>query len=202
MNAVKGIKSGIKNSDSKETIARKLYLSHSTHIFKENPDAEFYIKNAISLEFEIPFTSIQIVGSSKTGFSFFKDTLFKPGISDLDIAVISLPLYNKFCETSHSVTDGYSKLELFPRFKGQRTDKQFIKSLKKGFINPFFMPKSEIKSKWLDFFNSISNNYFELFKSINGGIYSSEYFFEYKQSECIDEYNKNPKKYDKISSKV
>ncbi len=200
MTVIKGIKSGIDKGDSNQAIARKIFLSYTTEIFKENQDAEFYIKNSISTAFDIPFSSIEIVGSGKTGLSFFKDKPFEPGVSDLDIAVISLPLYNKFCEISHEVSRGYGNLEVFPIYKGQRTDKQFIKSLKNGFINPFFMPKSEMKSKWLDFFNSLSNGYFELFKNINGGIYSSEYFFEYKQTECIEEYIKNPKKYDEISS--
>jgi len=202
LKSIEGIKSGLNLSDDSQTIARKLYLSYSTEIFKENEDAEFYIKNSISKEFDIPFSSIQIVGSSKTGFSFFKDTLFEPGKSDLDIAVISLPLFNKFCEISHKETEGYSNLSNFPFFKGRRTDKQFRRSLGNGFVNPFFMPNCEIKSKWLDFFNNLSNGYFELFKNINGGIYSSEYFFEYKQADCIEEYIKNPKRYDEISSKI
>lgn len=202
MKSIQGIKSGIENNDCPKTIARKLFLSYTTEIFRNNEDAEFYIKNEISKAFDIPFSSIEIVGSSKTGLSFYKDYEFQPGKSDLDIAVISLPLYNKFCEISHQVTDGYSDLSVFPIFRGQRTDKQFIKSLRNGYVNPFFMPKCVIKSKWLDFFNNLSNGYFELFKNINGGIYSSEYFFESKQSECIEEYLKNPKKYDEISSKV
>lgn len=202
MKSIDGIKSGIVNRDCSRTIARKLFLSYATEIFRDNEDAEFYIKNSISEGFDIPFSSIQIVGSSKTGLSFFKNYGFKPGESDLDIAVISLPLYNKFCETSHQVTDGYVDLSSFTLFRGQRTDKQFIKGLSKGFVNPFFMPNCELKSKWLEFFNKISNDYFELFKNINGGVYSSEYFFESKQSECIEEYLKDPIKYDEISSKI
>lgn len=202
MKSLDGIKSGIERADCSRTIARKIFLSYTTEIFRGDEDVEFYIKNAISVGFDIPFSSIEIVGSGKTGISFFKDYEFIPGKSDLDVAIISLPLYNKFCEISHQTTSGYTNLSYFPNFKGQRTDKQFIKGLSRGFVNPFFMPNCELKSKWLDFFNNISNDYFELFKNINGGIYSSEYFFESKQSECIEEYLKDPKKYDEISSKV
>lgn len=140
MKSLDGIKSGIEKKDCSRTIARKIFLSYTTEIFREEEDTEFYIKNAISMGFDIPFSSIQIVGSGKTGLSFFKDYEFKPGESDLDVAIISLPLYNKFCETSHQITKGYTNLSAFPRFKGQRTDKQFIKGLSKGFVNPFFMP--------------------------------------------------------------
>lgn len=202
MKSIEGIKSGLKNKDPQKVIARKLYLSYTTEIFKENEDEEFYIKNNICNQFEIPFSSIEIVGSSKTGLSFFKDKIFEPGISDLDIAIISLPLFNKFSETAHQLTNGYSDLTVFPMYKAHSTAQQFRKGLSNGFVNPFFMPKCELKSKWLDFFNSLSNKHFDLFKNINGGIYGSEYFFEFKQEECINQYTKNPKIYDTISSKV
>ena len=201
MKSIVGIKSGIEKAEPSKTIARKLFLSYSTEVFKENEDKEFYIKDNIARQFEIPFSSIEIAGSSKTGLSFFKDKKFEPGKSDLDIAIVSLPLFNKFSETSHQLTKGYSNLTVFPIFKGYSTAQQFRNGISNnGFVNPFFMPNCELKSRWLDFFNSLSNNHFDLFKNINGGIYASEYFFECKQEECINQYKKNPELYDKISS--
>ena len=201
MKSIVGIKNGIEKAEPSKIIARKLFLSYSTEVFKENEDKEFYIKDNIASQFDIPFGSIEIAGSSKTGLSFFKDKKFEPGKSDLDIAIISLPLFNKFSETAHQLTKGYSDLTVFPFFKGLSTAQQFRKGISNnGFVNPFFMPNCELKSKWLDFFNSLSNNHFDLFKNINGGIYASEYFFESKQEECINQYKKNPELYDKISS--
>lgn len=200
MKSIVGIKAGIEKAESSKIIARKLFLSYSTEVFKENEDKEFYIKDNIARQFEIPFSSIEIVGSSKTGLSFFKDKKFEPGRSDLDIAIISLPLFNKFSEIAHQLTKGYSDLTVFPFFRGHSTAQQFRNGISNsGFVNPFFMPNCELKSMWLDFFNSLSNNHFDLFKNINGGIYASEYFFECKQEECINQYKKNPELYDKIS---
>lgn len=201
MKSIVGIKNGIEKNETSKVIARKLFLSYSTEVFKENEDKEFYIKDTIARKFEVPFSSIEIAGSSKTGLSFFKDKKFEPGKSDLDIAIISLPLFNKFSEVAHQHSQGYSNLTVFPFYKGMNTVKQFRKGISnKGFVNPFFMPNCELKSKWLDFFNALSNNYFDLFKKINGGIYASEYFFECKQEVCINQYKKNPELYDKISS--
>ena len=76
MRAIQGIKSGLTNSDSNSTISKKIYLSYFTEVFKNNEDKEFYIKNAISENFDVPFSSIAVSGSSKTGFSFFKEKLF------------------------------------------------------------------------------------------------------------------------------
>jgi hypothetical protein len=201
MKSIVGIKNSLKKSESSNIIARKIFLSYSTEVFKENEDKEFYIKDTISRQFEIPFSSIEVAGSSKTGLSFFKDKRFEPGKSDLDIAIISLPLFNKFSETAHQLTNGYSDLTVFPMFRGHSTAQQFRNGIaKNGFVNPFFMPECGLKSKWLEFFNSLSNHHFDLFKNINGGIYASEYFFEFKQEECINQYLKNPILYDKISS--
>ena len=71
MKPIEGIKSGLDKKDSPNVIARKIYLSYATEIFKDNEDKEFYIKDNISNKFEIPFSSIEVVGSSKTGLSFF-----------------------------------------------------------------------------------------------------------------------------------
>jgi hypothetical protein len=202
MRAIKGIKSGKSNGDSPLLVARKIYLSYFTEVFKENEDKEFYIKNSISKQFDIPFSSIAVSGSSKTGLSFFKDKLFVPGKSDLDIAIISLPLFNKFSETANSVTNGYTDLSPFPMYKGNQTNGQFKYNLVKGYINPFFMPNCTLKTQWLTFFNKLSNTHFDLFKNINGCIYASEYFFEFKQQECIDQYLSDPTKYDKISGTI
>jgi hypothetical protein len=202
MRSLQGINNGEKSGDDNIAIARRIFLSYKTEVFRDNEDDEFVIKNSIAKEFEISFSSIEVAGSSKTGISFFKEKLFEPGKSDLDIAVISLPLYNRFLEQAHKSTDGFSNLTVFPTFRNQRTDRQFINSLPKGYINPFFMPNSLLKSKWLNFFQKLSNKYFKTFKNINGGIYASEYFFEFKQKDCIDQYLKNKEKYDQISDSL
>ena len=102
----------------------------------------------------------------------------------------------------HRETEAFSNLTVFPFYKGYPTDKQFIKNLQKGFINPFFMPTCKEKSEWLTFFRSLSNNYVKKFHSITGAIYSSEYFFECKQAVCIEEFERNIKAYDTLSSKI
>lgn len=202
MKSLLGIKSGLANSDETIAIAEKLYLSYSTEAFNNQEDIEFYIKKAISIEFMIPFTSIQVCGSSKTGISFFKEKLFLAGKSDLDIAIIYLPLFNSISENVNEITHGYTDLSKFSWYKGVRCDKIFKNNFAKGYINPIFMPNCIEKSEWLDFFNLLSNKYFHMFKNINGCVYSSEYFFNFKQQECIKLYLNNPNKYDQISGTV
>jgi len=202
MYVVNSLKKGIEAGEHHTDLARKLFLSYQTTVFRDNEDLEYIIKNKIKQHLKIPFTSIQVTGSSKTGFSFFKRTKFTEGKSDLDISIISLGLYNHFLEVVHKRTIGFTDLSVFPEFRGQQTNKQFIKNLQKGFINPVWMPDCDEKSGWLDFFRLLSNDYFEKFKSINGAIYSSEYFFECKQSLCIEEFERNVRAYDSLPSKI
>lgn len=196
---IQGINKSIENQESELTITRKVYLHYQSQIFKDDPDTEFYIKNQIAQNFDVPFRDINVVGSTKTGFSFVKETNFKPGESDLDIAVICTPLYSRFLKAAHIGTKGFTDQTPFPFYKGKNVKDQFVRNLKHGYINPFFMPECEMRTEWLEFFLKLGNEYFELFKSINGGIYFDEYFFEYKQKYNIELFIDNPKKYDKIS---
>jgi hypothetical protein len=175
MSHIDGIKAGLLKKEPHNLIARKIFLSYETAIFKTDPDAEFYIKNNISTKFDIPFSSIEIAGSSKTGFSFFKDKKFEAGISDLDIAIISLPLFNKFVEKTHSLTSGYSDLTKFPVIEDISTEAQFRRGISNGFVNPYYMVNSLFKSNWIEFFNSLSNKYYHMFKNINGGVYAGRF---------------------------
>lgn len=202
MEVRESLKKGLESGESDNDLARKIFLSYQTLAFKNRQDIEYSIKNQIKNQLNVPFVSIQITGSSKTGISFFKKTMFTEGESDLDVSIISLDLYNRFLEEVHKITNGFTDLSVFPEFRGKQTNKQFINNLKKGFINPFFMPDCREKSKWLDFFRELSNEYFRLFKDINGAIYSSEYFFECKQAECIEEFKGNMKAYDSLPSKI
>ncbi len=196
------LKNDINKRTNHDDLSRKIFLSYKTAVFKDDQETEFKIKNNIQERLKTPFSSIHVTGSSKTGFSFFNRTMFTLGASDLDVSIINLNLYNFYLETAHKETKGFTDLTKFPLYKGQRTDRQFLNNLQKGFINPFFMPDCQSKSSWLGFFRDISNRYTVKFSNINGAIYSSEYFFEQKQVECIEEFERNIKAYDSLSSKV
>src|ERR1041384_100371 len=92
------IAAGIEQKLSPYEIARKLYLCYPTRVFVDLEELEFEILNDISLHFGIPFNHVQVVGSAKTGFSYFQNKAFVPGESDLDIALIDLNLFTQYCE--------------------------------------------------------------------------------------------------------
>lgn len=196
------LKKDIGNHINHNELSRKIFLSYKTAVFKDDQETEYKIKSSIQERLKTPFSSIQVTGSSKTGFSFFNRTLFTLESSDLDISIINLDLYNLYLEAAHRETKGFTNLTKFPLYKEERSDKQFFRNLQKGFINPFFMPDCQFKKSWLGFFREISNRHTNKFGSINGAMYSSEYFFEQKQVECIEEFERNIRAYDSLSSKV
>jgi hypothetical protein len=187
-----GIRKGLDNKLKDNVIARKVYLSYPTDVFKDKLDIEFDVLNEISEYFNIPFNHIQIAGSAKTGYSYHKKKEFILGKSDLDIAIIDESLFTKYLQVSYRTTRQYSDLTKFHSKKEGVTGNDiyisFLKYIAKGYFRPDLMPDCTEKSKWFEFFSKLSDKYFEIFKSINGGIYCNQYFFESKQSDNIKKY--------------
>jgi hypothetical protein len=142
------LKKDIGGHNDHHHMSRKIFLSYKTAVFKDDQETEYKIKSTIQERLKTPFSSIQVTGSSKTGFSFFNRTLFTVGESDLDVSIINLDLYNSCLEAAHKETKGFTDLTKFLQYKEERTDKQFLRNLQKGFINPFFMPECQLKKNW------------------------------------------------------
>ena len=171
-----------KNNKKNFEIARKIYLSYPTYIFKHNKEDEFKIKDEISKFFGIQFRNIHIVGSAKTGESFVKKTKFIPSISDLDIAIIDLGLFFTYLEKVFKATKGYRELTRF-----DSEDYGFFQeNISKGIFKVDLMPICFEKRDIIKFFNELSSKYSKLFDNINVSIYASECFFEAKQGKAIN----------------
>lgn len=171
-----------------DLISRKIYLGYPTAVFKDKEDIEFEIRNEIAVNFDIPFTSVQIVGSAKTGYSFPNKREFKEGESDLDVAIISSRLFINFLDYAYKDTDGYSDLT---RFYKNDNYAHLMETVSIGYINPIDLPRGELKTQWFTFFRKLSESYIDFFKNINGGVYATQYLFEMKQYQAIEKYLKD-----------
>ncbi len=147
--------------------------------------------NSICTYFKIPFKAIQVAGSSKTGFSYFKKKEFVPGNSDLDIAIIDSNLFFYYAQLVFQETIGFKNLSNFGRTEQGESKFEIYKDyLIRGIFRPDLMPVCEARKKWFTFFNKLSQDYIDIFSDINAGIYLSEYYFEFKQSQIVDWYLK------------
>jgi hypothetical protein len=178
------------SSEHRHDLARKIFISYPTKVFSGKEDIEFDIIDNISNFFNIPFSSIQVVGSAKTGYSYINQRDFQEGQSDLDIAIINQELFLFYMELCYKVTKGYKDLSKFPRdsFKSNSQDSYYKKCITNGQFRPDLMPACNEKRNWYAFFNRLSNKYYKLFKNINAGIYLSQHFFEFKQVETLEIY--------------
>lgn len=168
-------------------IARKIYLTYPTNAFVGNEEREFVIINKISEFFKIPIMNIQVTGSSKTGRSFHKKTTFNSTSSDLDVAIIDRDMFQKYSEWAFRITNGYMDLTKFTNGK-QDNFRQFCSNIARGIFRPDLMPSGTERASWFKFFADLSRENLDLFKSINGCIYFSQTFFEFKQIYNINEY--------------
>jgi len=175
--------------EKRPELARKIYISYPTKVFQGREDIQFDILNKISMFFNVPFSSVQVIGSAKTGYSYVKQKDFLEGKSDLDISIINSELFMRYMELSYRVTKGYKDLSKFPRDKeGKSVDSYYKKCIANGIFRPDLMPTCEEKANWQAFFNKLSGEYYKLFKNINAGIYATQYFFEFKQIESLSIY--------------
>ena len=132
MTHLESIDEGLKANRPHNEIVRKIYLTYPTSALVGNEERQFQIINEISEYFNIPIMSIQVIGSSKTGYSFHKRTSFNPLTSDLDIAIIDGNLFQQYTEWVFKTTNGFSDRTSFPLQEGKSTYQQYFNCVAKG----------------------------------------------------------------------
>ena len=94
------------------------FFTISVAYLQTNRIRGFRILNEICERFKLPFSSVKVVGSAHTGYSYFKERDFVPGESDLDVAIISPSLFQDYSEQVYWMTHRYSDLTKFSRDRG------------------------------------------------------------------------------------
>lgn len=176
--------------ESSLMIARRIYFLSPTAAFEREPDRELQVYSNVSEFFDIPFNSIQIVGSAKTGISLLKNTPFTAENSDIDIAVVDQSLFMHYVERAFTISEGYRRYELFPKSKsdGKPTVNYFKECLAKGVFRPDLMPYCPERAEWMTFFSKLSSCHREFCSGMSAALYASSVFFEWKQKSAIDKF--------------
>lgn len=167
-------------------ISEMVFVAGYSAYFSDKVDLLYEIKQCVSLEFSTPIHQILICGSAHVGCSVHKDTLFEPGSSDLDLAIISPSLYSRLLSEVIIETDSYTDLRLFERRRGVSVKDEFVRyAAERGMIRPDLLPRISSKARWFDFFNEVSSKYLAHFKKISAAVYISEACFASKQVPSI-----------------
>lgn len=167
--------------------AEKVFLCHQSWVFLDNQAQKYEICSEIANYFQISICDVKISGSSHLGYSASKNQEFKPGESDLDIAIINSNLFSKYIQISKAVSKDLNDASAFPvdPISNASLKEKFWRYSAIGYFRPDLMPHCPIRSTWFKFFAALSRKH-ALFKSINAGIYISEQLYVDKQIKTIE----------------
>jgi hypothetical protein len=136
MKHIQAINIGLQSKQPYNEIARKVFLTYPTSVFYGKEEQQFQILNEVASKWGVPIICIQVAGSAKIGESIHKNTLFTPGKSDLDLAIIDGALFTKYLEIGLRLSKGYSDGSVFRAKAGVSTQSEYLRYLTKGIFRP------------------------------------------------------------------
>lgn len=168
--------------------AQRIFLEEPSFAIAGKKDCEFDIKESVSTYFSVPFRSIAFCGSAHLGFSPHKGTEFKPGDSDLDVAIIDGNAFQSAWMSLVEATKAFTDLSKFPVRKKNDVDvptevREMIS--KRGLLHLDNMPTCKRFDKDRNFLDSLSKRYNVMFSSVKVSFYLSEYAFCWKQNSAV-----------------
>lgn len=168
------------------SVVKKIYITYPPDFFVGNEDLQFDIFDEISKKFKVPLSAVRVAGSAHLGYSFHKKRPFITGESDLDIAIISAELFQRYLEICYEESNGFSPDQFRKDDQGRSTRNQFLNYSGRGIIRPDLMPKCHQKQDVWSFFNALSVKHNQHFKSISAGFYISEAIYLLKQRNSLN----------------
>lgn len=170
-------------------IVRKYIIHGTPYVFKEREDDYFEFRDHIANNFKMNFHEVLILGSAKLGYSYHKDSVFSAE-SDIDVALVSQNLFERFCEDICNYQYEKSKALFTTNQEEEKQYCRFLKYLVRGWMRPDLLPQriklKTIKKEWFEFFNSISygrspvGNYI-----VSGGVFKNYHYLERYCTESL-----------------
>lgn len=181
------VKSIIAKYPDREKRARRIFIEDRAEVLREKREVEFDIKSDVSEYFSIPYTAVAFCGSAQLGFSVHKNKVFDPSTSDLDVACISVDLFQKAWRDVVKTTKSFNDLTPFGRLPPANIDGFKEQILNRGMINVSKMPISNLSRSWIMYQDQLSRKYAASFQSISFAVYMNEYAFCWKQDSALSD---------------
>ncbi len=177
------------SEEDKTIFIQKFFFSGTPYVFKNRDGDYYHFSKKIADNFETSYQDINIVGSSRFGFSPYKFTEFSFE-SDIDIAICNENLFNKYFNLICDYTYKLRNREILLRKDQYNQYVKFLKYFSTGWMRPDLLPQNtiefkEIRENWDDFFKNISYGKSEVGNyKVKAGLFKNQYFAEkyYKQS--------------------
>lgn len=175
------------NQYSRDDRIRRIFLDEPSFPHAGKKEIEHQIKKKIADFYDVPFRSIALCGSAHLGFSPYKNTNFKPGHSDLDVAIIDAKVFQTTWMKLVSATRAFNDLSSFHGYTNPTETADRVKSmmLKRGLFHLHQLPICKEFAESRKFIDSLSTNYREMFSEVSLTIYMNEYAFCWKQDSAI-----------------
>lgn len=164
-------------------------------VFNGNEGEYYSFREKIATKYNVQINDVFIVGSSRLGFSYEKNTAFSLE-SDIDVVIVNEELYEiyqqEICEYQYQIdrlrkTITVGELEQY---------NQFLSYFIKGWMRPDKIPSSFdidlLRDNWFQFFKTLSNGKSEVgnFKVSAGLFKNMNYFKKYHLQSITRFYQK------------
>jgi hypothetical protein len=179
----------VSTENDRTIFIQKNFFNGTPFVFRER-DADYYnFAKRIADQFRIRYTDINIVGSSRFGFSPYKFTEFSFE-SDIDVTICNEALFEQYFELISDYTYKLRFKEIFLRKEQYNQYIKFLKYFSTGWMRPDLLPSNtvefiEMREGWDDFFRAISYGKSEVgnFK-VKAGLFKNQAYAEkyYKSS--------------------
>lgn len=173
----------VSSEDDKITFIQKYFFSGTPFVFSGRDGDYYHFSKKIADNFGINYQDINIVGSSKFGFSPYRFTDFTYE-SDIDVAICNQDLFDKYFDLICDYTYKIRLSEIILRKDQYNNYIKFLKYFSTGWMRPDLLPQNttefkEIKENWDNFFLKISYGNSEVGDyKVKAGLFKSQAYAE------------------------
>ncbi len=179
------------STEVEKTMFIQKHFFHGTpFVFKERDEEYYNFTTRIAKNFNnVQYSDINIVGSSRFGFSPYKFTEFSFE-SDIDVTICNEALFDEYFELISDYTYQIRYREISLRPDQYKKYIKFLKYFSTGWMRPDLLPTntlefSELRQRWDDFFKGISYGKTEVGNyKVKAGLFKNQAYAEkyYKSS--------------------
>lgn len=164
-------------------------------VFNGNEGNYYNFREKISKKYSVNINDIFIVGSSKLGFSYEKNTIFSLE-SDIDVVIVNEKLYEVYQQSICDYQYQIDRLKKNITVGELEQYNRFLSYFIKGWMRPDLLPTSFdieiLRDEWFQYFKTLSNGKSEVGNyKVSAGLFKNmEYFKKYHLQSITRLYQK------------
>ncbi|WP_143515644.1 hypothetical protein [Pseudooceanicola marinus] len=172
--------------------AREEFLLDSAHYFADKSDLYLSLKERIAADVYADISDVRICGSAYWGRRFRDESPFLPGVSDLDVAIISPQIFCRCMSEVRDLSKNFSDQSVFPKVTGKVSTFELFRdyAFGKGLIRTEHLPNVRTRRGFIESSDRISRDFASHFEKISFALYDSALSFANKQAGATRKFRK------------